>query len=349
MIFRAILLLVSLSLAGIVAYASVFGFMVIFAGAPYFAAAMGGFIEAAKLVGISFLYRYKDGITRKFRYSLLTVTVMTFLLSAIGVFGFLSKSHLESNTPLANNTAQLEFIDNQIQTNEIKISSAKDEIESLNAEVNKLIEFDKVSGPNGSKATREKQQPRRDQLNQIITTANETILQLRNDKLGLTQEVNTFEAKIGPIRYVAELFWDIDDTTNQDKAIRLLIILVMFVFDPFAILLLIGYNHTVLNKGRKTEVEIEQTVNIETNFDDIVTDEEIDDIVKKIADEKDQEPIEESEEDTVEVEEPKTNMSDEKLDKLTEMVVQLSDGVKKQQEENELRNKIKSDIRKSAE
>lgn len=342
MIFRGITLLIALVLAANVAYASVFGFMAIFAAAPYFALSMGVTIEVAKLVGISYLYRHWSEMARIFRYSLLSVTLMTILLSAIGVFGFLSRAHLENSNPVENNSARIEYLDEQIKTNQAAISSANSELSTMQSEIDKLIEFDKVSGPTGSKATKEAQMPRRNELNTLISDSNDKIFDLRNEKLTLEKEVNSYSVEIGPIRYVAEMFWDVNDENNIDKAVRLLIILIMFVFDPFAILLLMAYNH---NKIKSTKQNIEAVVeeiepeNKSSKYE--VTPEPIEVELPEMEDDAVQEEVEVKEDTTSE----EVNNNGKAIEKLAEVIGELNQNFKDQLDEKQKRKDLVEEIR----
>ena len=67
---------------------------------------------------------------------------------------------------------------------------------------------------------------------------------LSNEKLPLLKEENTLLAEVGPIQYIAELFYTKDDTDFIDKAVRLVILIIIVVFDPLAVLLLIASNQT---------------------------------------------------------------------------------------------------------
>lgn len=341
MIFRGITLLIALVLAANVAYASVFGFMAIFAAAPYFALSMGVTIEVAKLVGISYLYRHWSEMARTFRYSLLSVTLMTILLSAIGVFGFLSRAHLENSNPVENNSARIEYLDEQIKTNQAAISSANSELSTMQAEIDKLIEFDKVSGPTGSKATKEAQMPRRNELNTIISDSNDKIFDLRNEKLTLEKEVNSYSVEIGPIRYVAEMFWDVNDENNIDKAVRLLIILIMFVFDPFAILLLMAYNH---NKIKSTKQNIDKSVVEEIEPENKPSESEVtpEPIEVELPEMEDVDVQEEVKEDTTSEE---VNNNGKAIEKLAEVVGELNQNFKDQLDEKQKRKDLVEEIR----
>ena len=80
---------------------------------------------------------------------------------------------------------------------------------------------------------------------------------ITNEKLPLMAEENKLAAEIGPIKYIAELFYSKDDPSFIDKAVRTVIIIIIIVFDPLAILLLIAAQQTLRNtKLPEPEIKI---------------------------------------------------------------------------------------------
>ena len=76
-------------------------------------------------------------------------------------------------------------------------------------------------------------------------------------------EENKLAAEIGPIKYIAEMFYDKEDPSFIDKAVRTVIITIIIVFDPLAILLLIAAQESYRRyKGDKGE-EIKESLDNE--------------------------------------------------------------------------------------
>jgi hypothetical protein len=74
--------------------------------------------------------------------------------------------------------------------------------------------------------------------------------------LPLLSEENILMAEVGPIQYIAELFYTKDDAGFIDKAVRLVILIIIVVFDPLAILLLIASNQTLVRlRNLKSETK----------------------------------------------------------------------------------------------
>ena len=106
MIFGIVTLITSLLMATVAAVFAIYGIVAIFAGMPIFALVMGAVIELGKIVGISWLYRNWNEPT-KIKYAMLPFVMIAMLLTSMGVFGLLSKAHLEQTSPVANNEVQI--------------------------------------------------------------------------------------------------------------------------------------------------------------------------------------------------------------------------------------------------
>jgi hypothetical protein len=242
MLFGIVTLLTALSMATVAAVFAIYGIMAIFAGMPLFALVMGAVIELGKVVGVSWLYR-NWGEPTKIKYAMTPLVLIAMLLTSLGIFGLLSKAHLEQTSPVLNNQLQIERIEQQISRELSKITDSDNIITQLDQSVQVLINFDRVRGPDGALAVREAQAPQRDILRQVISDAQDEIDHLEDRKLELSQELRSVELEVGPIKYIAELIYG-EETTEIDQAVRFVIIAFIFVFDPMAVLLLMAANFT---------------------------------------------------------------------------------------------------------
>lgn len=239
-----ITLISGLLISGVAAYYSIFGLIAIFAAAVIPVAIMGTALEIGKLVAASWLYQNweRAGILMK-SYLTSAVLILIFITS-MGIFGFLSKAHVEQETYTQDNSIYLEEINSRINDEKQRISDANDVIAQLDGAVAVLIEYDRIRGPTGSIATREKQLEERQQLSAIINDARSNISKYRNERLELQKERVGLEAEVGPIKYIAELVYGETNQQILDKSVRAVIIVIVFVFDPLAILLLLAANHS---------------------------------------------------------------------------------------------------------
>jgi len=392
MIFPIITFLVAISIAAIAGWFSIVGLMAIFAASAIPVAIMAGSLEVGKLVAASWVYRnWKRAPFLLKTYLTIAVIVLMFITS-MGIFGFLSRAHLEQAAEGQQNQAKIERIANDILRNEETIKRTEIKIEKLenetsedtsdiqaqldaeqqrmnqaydrvqpgideqmsiidneqrgqedqvksyldqiariddtltklqtyveNEEIKKLqgLVGTRQDGRYGSntakkveefrnKQTAEKQrliaiveninasvdsvaikQAReeikrlrsiaerdvqnsqatinrlRAQLNSIADVDNTgeiellsdkvrqteiTIEELLDEKFELETEVRKLEAEVGPIKYIAELVYGDSQRDTIDDAVRWLIVVFIFVFDPLAVLLLIAANYSFQNR-----------------------------------------------------------------------------------------------------
>ena len=98
---------------------------------------------------------------------------------------------------------------------------------------------------------RKKQKPERDALTLAINEASDKIAELSDKKGSLKLEQDKIEAEVGPIKYVAELIYGENAKDMFDHAVRVVILILIFVFDPLAVLLLIAANISLRQWRRK--------------------------------------------------------------------------------------------------
>lgn len=253
MIFAILTLLSALSLAAVAGWFSIVGFTTIYAGAPLYAIIMGVAAECAKLVTTSWLYRNWQYATWKLKSPLIFFTAVLMIITSIGVFGFLSKAHIEQNKNTVDNIPRIEQLDFQINREKQYIADNEKVIAQLDATVNSFLGSDKAER---SLQIRRSQAPQRKQLRDEIAQAQKRIDELNTEKFQLESEVRKLQLEVGPIRYIAEIFYGKDNNTSEniEAAIKLFTLLIVITLDPLAVVLLIAANHTLMRlKSSKTE------------------------------------------------------------------------------------------------
>ena len=164
-------------------------------------------------------------------------------ITSMGIFGFLSKAHIDQTILTGDNSLLITQIDQRIERQERNIKDAEKVIETLDAQVDTLIEYDRIRGPQGALATRQNQKPEREQLNNIINESFKIINDLQNEKLTLEKGQLELEAEVGPIKYIAEfVYGEKADKTLLEEAVRWVIVIIVAVFDPLAVALLVAWN-----------------------------------------------------------------------------------------------------------
>jgi len=178
----------------------------------------------------------------------------------MGIFGFLSKAHLDQVQPTSSNNIKIELIDNQINQQQLTIDRANKTLTLLDKTLETYIGMEYVT--RGLKE-REKQKPERDALTLAINEASDKIAELSDQKGALKLEQDKIEAEVGPIKYIAELIYGDEAKDHFDKAVRWVIIVLIFVFDPLAVLLLIAANISLRTRSEeKAEVQNTKKVNL---------------------------------------------------------------------------------------
>jgi hypothetical protein len=124
-------------------------------------------------------------------------------------------------------------------------AQAQETVNSANGEINRLRD----SATSDSQDNFE----RVEELNAEIDLAYDTISELNAEKFEAEREVRTLEQEVGPIKYVAELVYGDQSQELLDKSVRLFILLLVFVFDPLAVMLVIAANQTLLRYGINLE------------------------------------------------------------------------------------------------
>lgn len=251
MFFIALLLLSALSVSVVAGWFSIVGLMAIFPAAATAILAMGVVLEVAKLVTASWLYRYWQTTTILLKTYFTSAVIILSVITSMGIFGFLSKAHLEQTVSTGDNTLQVARLDRLIENEERRITDAQTVLDQLDETVQTLIDYDRIRGEDGAVATRERQTEERNELNGIIDAALSEIDRISDDKLILETEQLQIEVEVGPILYVAEMIYGNTDKATIDKAVRGVIILLIIVFDPLAILLVVATNMSL--KERRGE------------------------------------------------------------------------------------------------
>jgi hypothetical protein len=191
------------------------------------------------------------------------------LITSIGIFGLLSKAHVEQGAPIADNSARIVRIEQRIEREQKEINDAQILIDQLDETINTLIDYDKISGPDGARAVRQQQRAQREELSSIIDSSEESIDNLLDQKFKLEGEVRAYETEVGPIKYIAALLEESPTATDLEKAVRILILILIFVFDPLAVWMLIAANQSFmdLSSKKKDTPDHSKNLNIENEKD----------------------------------------------------------------------------------
>jgi len=225
-IFPKLIGLSALLVAGSAAFFSVFGLSKLFAGATLSVVIMAGSLEFAKLISASFLYRYWKSINVLMR-SYLTVAIVTLvLITSAGIFGFLSNAYQGATIDFEKQTATLFYKEDRLSQLEEDKVYLKDELEQSIATL-------PDNYPTAKRKLREDYNPK-------VLEVNDEILQIKQEigdlKVGLIET----GVDVGPAIYLARIFG-----TDIDSVVKFFIFMLIFVFDPLAVVLVIAFNMTM--------------------------------------------------------------------------------------------------------
>ena len=206
--------LAAILLSGIAGYYSIIGLAAIFMGAFWPVVFMASSMEFAKLITASWLYRNWKTAPFLLKSYLTTAVILLMLITSMGIFGFLAKAHIDSTLDFGTNSVELKTLNTQQKIAEERLNyllaRAKDPSTASN------------------------------RLDKQIQDTQKDLSEINKKRLPLLKEENKLVADVGPIKYVADMFFEGDGAI--DKAVRVVIFTIMLVFDPLAVLLLIAGN-----------------------------------------------------------------------------------------------------------
>ena len=304
--FIILLLVSALAVSAVAGYFSIVGLVAIFPAAEIAILSMGVVLEVAKLITASWLYRNWKTTNILLRVYFTSAVIILSIITSLGIFGFLSKAHLEHSVLTGDNDLLVQRIDRRIESEQRAVTDAESVISQLDQAVQTLIEYDRIRGDDGSIAVRQRQSDERLQLNSVIDQAIQRIDELSEEKILLEQEQLAIEVEVGPIKYIAEMIYGNSDRETIDKAVQIVIILLILVFDPLAILLVVAANMSLKQRRGESiafmsekDLEVSEDFNLETAEEDEVEEEiaEISEIVELL---KPEESVEEATEEELE-------------------------------------------------
>ena len=229
----------SLAIAAVAAWYSIIGLTTIFSAAVVPIIIMGVVLEIGKLVAAAWVYQNWKETNVLLKSYLVSAIVVLMLITSMGIYGFLSKSHIDAGINTSEISVKIERIDNRIKSEQRQIDRAEKNIQEMDITLDKT---DYGFFDDSRLQERKKQSADREQLNDIITKAENNIDKLLDKKSEYELEVKNFEVEVGPIKYIAALIYGDEAKNYLDNTVRYVILLLIFVFDPLAVLLLISAN-----------------------------------------------------------------------------------------------------------
>tara|TARA_Y100000034_G_scaffold28554_1_gene34354 strand:- start:1324 stop:2211 length:888 start_codon:yes stop_codon:yes gene_type:complete len=229
-IFPKLVGLSALLIAGSAAFFSVFGLSKLFAGASQSVIIMAGSLEFGKLVAASFLYRYWKSINILQRFYMTIATVTLVLITSAGIFGFLSNAYQGATVEFEKGSTILMFKEDRLKQLEEDKIFLKQELEAGITDM-------PANYRTARKKLREEYQP-------LILEANQKILDIKGEIGDLKASLIETGVDVGPAIYIARTFG-----TDIDTVVKFFIFILIFVFDPMAVMFVISYNVILLDRA----------------------------------------------------------------------------------------------------
>ena len=239
MILAIITLLTALGISAVAAYYSIVGLMAIFSASAMSIAIMGVVLEIAKLITASWLYQNWKRVPFLLKSYLTLAVVVLMFITSMGIFGYLSKAHIDQGKGVAEIYLKVERVDNRIETERNTIARYEKQLTNLDTALNRYLDLGAVSK---GLAKREEQEPERRELVRLINESQKRIDDFLTERSEYQLQINSFEVEIGPIKYISALIYGDEALDYIDTAVRAVILTLVFVFDPLAVLLLISAN-----------------------------------------------------------------------------------------------------------
>ena len=225
---------------------SILGLTAIFAAAFWPIVILGGSLEIGKIVTTLWLHKYWDRAELQYKVYLCSSVVILMLLTSMGVFGFLSKAHLDQAVPSGDVVAKVQIFDDKIRTQQDNIKAARAALTQMDSAVDQTMSRSTTEqGADKAANLRRSQGKERTALQNDISKAQKEITTLQEQRAPIASEMRKVEAEVGPIKYIAALIYgDNPEANTLEKAVRWVIILIVVVFDPLALTLLLAATKT---------------------------------------------------------------------------------------------------------
>jgi hypothetical protein len=250
-------LLSGLTISAVAVWYSVAGLVSIFAAAAIPIIIMGVSLEVSKLVATVWLKLNWSAAPRLIRSYLIIAIAILMMITSMGIFGYLSKAHLDQAVPTGDVADKVALIDEKIKTQRENVDAARKALKQMDESVDQtMARSQDEKGADKAAALRRAQQRERGNLQNDIAKAQKEISVLNEERAPIAKELRKVEAEVGPIKYIAALLYGDNPEQNLlDKAVTWVIIIIVIVFDPLAVVLLLAsqYSFQWFRKAREEE------------------------------------------------------------------------------------------------
>ena len=370
-VLPVLIALSALSVSGSAAFYSVSGLSKLFAGASFAVILMSSSLEISKLVIASLLYQYWDTINKWLRTYLASAVVILVLITSMGIYGFLSAAYQDTyrNLSVKDNkitflTQKKDFYESDVLRYDEELNRISENISILSNAKSTGIQVRDTTSATGFRNTISTTELRLSQKRITVEEENRKRVQSKREIVAdslqkyqlsiLTLENNSESTgELGPLQYLSGL-----TGIPMDKIINVLLLVIIFVFDPLAISLVVAANFAFeqanpkkkykenlygeIEEEKKDYTKINKPIYVEQNKPAYTEQEAIDffDEIEKEIEEEKKEEIEEEEvkEEIEEVVEEKIEEDDgwDIVDEEENVIVQTSQSTHKESIQNQI-------------
>jgi hypothetical protein len=254
---------IALALSAVSAYFSIAGMMAIFAASATSVAVMATALEFSKIIGASWLYRNWSQTSVAIKSYLSGAVIVLVLISSMGIFGYLSKAHIEQGVAISSTVGlETEIIQAKITEKQRALDTASKNIESYEQQTASVSA--QTLDKNGTLKTKQldslRQLKEKSTAERDVIASELTVLLTQKARSG-AQEAK-MEAEVGPLKYIAVAVYGASDKDTIDRAVRWVILIIVTVFDPLAICLLIAANDGFIREKQSTNVRDDGIVEV---------------------------------------------------------------------------------------
>lgn len=250
-------LLSGLTISAVAVWYSVAGLVSIFAANALSIIIMGIALEGSKLVATVWLKWNWKRAPRLIKTYLIVAIGILMMITSMGIFGYLSKAHLDQGLVSGEVQAKISLIDEKIRTEQANIEAARKALSQMDAQVDQVLgRSTNTQGAERAVQIRRNQAKERAALQADIAKSQTAIAKLNEEAAPIRAEVRKVEAEVGPIKYIAKLIYgDNPDANILEKAVTWVIIIIVIVFDPLAVILLLAsqYSFQWFRQSREEE------------------------------------------------------------------------------------------------
>ena len=226
---------------------SVIGLANIFSGAYWAVVIVASILEVAKVVTAAWLDHHWKLIRFQLKLYLSIAILVLMGITSLGIYGFFARSHIEQQAQMqTGEVSKIPLVQMKIDQEKQKLTDFDKQIEQLDKSLQAITDKGK-SSKDAKSAVQEtdKQRKNRTELVNQKSAVFDSISKLELEKAQLQNTVKKQEVEVGPLKYLASLFNDNVTEQHLEQAVRILILCLIFVFDPLAIALIVASNTKV--------------------------------------------------------------------------------------------------------